>query len=108
MSIEAKNCPFCGRKPEIIGDDFPFARCMCGISAIPLEIWNNRPAEDVLARRVDELSDTVAKLTGKKRFRGDETILYAAHREMHRRFEARIAELEKSLCEINREINHLN
>ena len=108
MNVKAKNCPFCGRNPEIVGEDFPFSRCTCGISSIPLEIWNNRPLEDCLARRVDELSDMVAKLTGKKKFRGDETILYAAHREMRRQFESRIAELEKSLREINQEINHLN
>lgn len=44
--------------------------------------------------RIAELEDTVRKLTGRERILGDETILYAAHKETIAYKDKQIAELE--------------
>lgn len=49
------------------------------------------------AARIVELEDTVRKLTGRERILGDETILYAAHKETIAYKDKQIAELEKEL-----------
>ena len=49
------------------------------------------------AVRIAELEDTVRKLTGRERILGDETILYAAHKETIAYKDKQIAELEKEL-----------
>ena len=49
------------------------------------------------AVRIAELEDTVRKLTVRERILGDETILYAAHKETIAYKDKQIAELEKEL-----------
>lgn len=118
--LKLKPCPLCGGKADFWGGaGAVLAGCSkCNIHTIycyppkdAARVWNSRPAEDEKIVRIAELEDTVRKLTGKAKFRGDETILYAAHKEttaykdkliaklkkQHEIDEKRIAELELAL-----------
>ena len=66
---ELNPCPFCGKIPnaEYI-EDVMYVICSnnsCGMSCIAsvtLKEWNNRPIEDALQKRIDELEKLERKM----------------------------------------------
>ncbi|WP_288615052.1 hypothetical protein [uncultured Victivallis sp.] len=104
MGEELKECPFCEGTVSIAyhcaGNNLLYCQdCK--------RTFSERDAKIIkLNARIAELEDTVRKLTGKERFRGDETILYAAHKETISYKDKQIAELEKRV-EACRLANHL-
>ena len=114
MREELKPCPFCGSKniELFMYDGVQCADCTAiwpgnplnendydddgelHLTKTRLNELNRRVGEEKLQARIAELEDTVLKLTGRKRILGDETILYAAHKETVAYKDKRIAELE--------------
>lgn len=114
MSEELKPCPFCGSKniELFMYDGVQCADCTAIWPGNPLDEndydddgelhltktrlneLNRRVGEEKLQARIAELEDTVLKLTGRERILGDETILYAAHKETMAYKDKQIAELE--------------
>ncbi len=87
MSGELKKCPFLVHEDWCDDFDGP-----CAVSkGSRCEVFEQITERDA---RIAALEDTVLKLTGKKRFRGDETMLYAAHKETLAYRDKRIVELE--------------
>jgi len=78
MSEEIKNCPFCGSPVNPTRAwygvaDYSVCRCSnpdcpgeLNYEFMPAEIWNTRPLEDVLNKRIAELEGELAEL--KERF----------------------------------------
>ena len=85
--VELKSCPFLIQEDWCDGFDGPCAV----VKGNRCEVHQQLAKRDA---RIAELEDTVRKLTGKERFRGDETILYAAHKETIAYKDKQIAELE--------------
>ena len=84
-------CPDCGEVAETCmrhsSEDFAVADV--------IDDWNRRWIDPALTAKIEELKNTILQLTGRKRILGDETILYAAHKETVAYKDKRIKELEK-------------
>lgn len=84
-------CPDCGEVAETCmrhsSEDFAVADV--------IDDWNRRWIDPALTAEIEGLKDTILKLTGRKRFLGDETSLYAAHKETVAYKDKRIKELKK-------------
>lgn len=90
MSEELK-CPYCEGTASIAYNNLLYCHdCKRTFSERDAKIMKQ-------AARIEELEDTVRKLTGRERILGDETILYAAHKETIAYKDKQIAELEKEL-----------
>ena len=102
MSEELK-CPYCEGTASIAYNNLLYCHdCKRTFSERDAKIMKQ-------AARIEELEDTVRKLTGRERILGDETILYAAHKETIAYKDKQIAELEKRVeaCKLaNRVLRH--
>lgn len=87
MSEELK-CPYCEGTASIAYNNLLYCHdCKRTFSERDAKIMKQ-------AARIAELEDTVRKLTGRERILGDETILYAAHKETIAYKDKQIAKLE--------------
>ena len=87
MSEELK-CPYCEGTASIAYNNLLYCHdCKRTFSERDAKIMKQ-------AARIAELEDTVRKLTGRERILGDETILYAAHKEPIAYKDKQIAKLE--------------
>ena len=73
MSDQLKPCPFCGSEPitpaipiGVIDDDIPVEcsnyECDASLMTFNKSIWNTRPIEDALRKRVEKLENEKAEL----------------------------------------------
>lgn len=90
-------CPHCG---ELAESSLCHTFRESAISDVVSD-WNMRWTNPKMLARIDELEDIVRKLTGRAKFRGDETILYAAHKETVAYKDKQIAELKQKLAQMS-------
>lgn len=89
--MSEEKCPYCEGTASIAYNNLLYCHdCKRTFSERDAKIMKQ-------AVRIAELEDTVRKLTGRERILGDETILYAAHKETIAYKDKQIAELEKEL-----------
>lgn len=98
--VELKSCPFLIQEDWCDGFDGPCAV----VKGNRCEVHQQLAKRDA---RIAELEDTVRKLTGRERILGDETILYAAHKETIAYKDKQIAELEAERDQLRKALRGL-